>query len=214
MPPTNSNLTNNAPKSGGVTQPSQQQLAGPAQAIVQQAPQQPPQTPPGLSQGQVQSLMPSPPHPQSLIPELCISRDTIEYVGFTPQAADKMWDAWVQWPKGLVRRETDPDDGRPSMTFLQFMIRYIDCANDAAYAEFHEWGRCMDGYGFSGSTQDSVLQVARTHHHVFHADCSYWSKRVVLLHYEVSKALRRTCSLNMMRPDPTRKRALPARFRK
>ncbi|KAI8675386.1 hypothetical protein NCS57_00439700 [Fusarium keratoplasticum] len=216
MTPTNSKLTNNTPQSEEVTQPSQQQLASPVQEIVRQVPQQPLQSPPGLSHGQDRSLMPppnEPPHPQSLIPEVLISRDTIEYVGFTPQAAAKMWNAWVEWPRGLVRREIDPDDGRPYITFLEFMIRHIVYAEDATSSEAHKWDSCMERYGFSKSMQESVRQFAG-HPQLAQVNCSYWSKMIVLLHYEVLQGLQRTCPLHMIRPDRTRHRALPLRFRR
>lgn len=214
MTPTNSKLTNNTPQSEGATQLSQQQVASPVQEIVRQGPQQPLRSPPGLSYGQDQSLIAppnEPPHPQSLIPEVLVSRDTIEYVGFTPQAAAKMWNAWVEWPRGLVRRETDPDDGRPYITFLQFMIRHIVYAEDAVYSKLDEWESCMDGYGLSRSTQESVKSFTR-HPQLLHVNCSYWSKMIVLSHYEVLQGLQRTCPLHMMRSNSTRHRVLPFKF--
>ncbi|EEU47572.1 uncharacterized protein NECHADRAFT_78126 [Fusarium vanettenii 77-13-4] len=228
MMPTNSNLTNNTPQSEETPQLSQQQVASSIQADVQQDPQQPLQNPPGLNNGQGQRLInlplippsilhpplvPPPPHPQSLIPEVLISRDTIEYVGFTSKMADHMWDAWGKWPSGKLRRETDPDDGRPCITFLQFMIRHIVYYKDAAFWELDEWEKCMDIYGLSESTQKEIMKCTTRPHFPFF-NCSHWAKMVVLSNYEVLQRLQRTCSLQMMRPDPARHRALPLRFRK
>ncbi|KAI8722483.1 hypothetical protein NCS52_00392300 [Fusarium sp. LHS14.1] len=229
MTPTNSNLTNNTPQSEEVPQLSQEQVDSPAQGAVQQVPQQPLQNPPGLNNGQGQALIhppliPSsilhpplvlpPAHPQSLIPEVLISRDTIEYVGFTSKRADHMWDAWEKWPRGEIRRETDPFDGRRKfVTFLQFMIRHIVYYEDASFWELEEWEKCMDIYGLSESTKKEIMKcVARPHFPVF--NCSRWAKMVVLGNYEVLKGLQQTFPLQMIRPDPMRHRALPLRFKK
>ncbi len=53
------------------------------------------------------------------IPEDLRSKETLHYVGFTDEMADRIWKGWANWPPGSPVREIDAEDG---MSFLEYFL--------------------------------------------------------------------------------------------
>ncbi|KAM0424859.1 hypothetical protein ACHAPT_009915 [Fusarium lateritium] len=128
------------------------------------------------------------------IPVKLVSKATLQYVGFTPEAADEMWDAWLNWPLEGTRRETDPHDGRPCYTFLDFMRMRISLGRDTHSPDFDERARCMTAWGLSNLFQGGMLSLAQSYPQVLHGPCSTIAANMVQLHYDGLLALQLTFS--------------------
>ncbi|RMJ05078.1 hypothetical protein CDV36_014253 [Fusarium kuroshium] len=179
MSDTNPESRNTTPKPGNAAQSIQL-------AVVRVVPQQPRLNPPGPYNGQVPFGIPPPTilaTPRAPFPYEPISRATIEWLGFTPAAAAKMWHAWIRWPSGLIRRETDPDDGRLCVTFLWFIQRHALYTMDEMEQDTGDWWGCMEGYGLTKGAQEYIFGSARLYSYLHHGQCSSWTATLIDFHY-------------------------------
>lgn len=205
----NSQLRNSSLVPKGPARPTQQGVSRPTQDVVQRTPQQLLFSPPGLEQGQAQPGAPlqqgEPSSSWEPVPEELISKAALEYLGFTPRAATKMWSAWENWPSGVIRRESDPDDGRACVTFYWFILRHIIHTRDTVEQDTLEWERCLEGYGLCKGAQDYIQDYADGFRHLDQRSCSQWTMVILGFQYSNLEALQRRIRSNraLADSDPT-----------
>ncbi|KAJ4314689.1 hypothetical protein N0V84_008764 [Fusarium piperis] len=171
------------------TGPRSQRVVGPAQDIARGVPQlqvyRPPNTDrrPAPSPGEANSRGPP--------PKDLISKATLEYLGFTPRKAAQMWTNWVEWPSGLIRRETDPDDERAIVTYQWYIMRHVLFTRDKEEKDLFDWSGCLEGYGLCRGAQEYILDYVSGYPHLPRQKCSVWSAYTLEYHYEELRALLR-----------------------
>ncbi|KAF5970493.1 hypothetical protein FBULB1_9690 [Fusarium bulbicola] len=94
------------------------------------------------------------------IPEMLISKATIEYVGFSSDKATEIWSGWVNWSPGFIIRETDPSGLTTlEVSFLDWMERHTGnpCSDDIWEDDNSAWFRYMEQCGIATELQQSIM---------------------------------------------------------
>ncbi|RSL57402.1 hypothetical protein CEP54_008323 [Fusarium duplospermum] len=191
MSDTKSVSRNSTPKPKNAAKPIQVAVVHSVQALVRVVPQQPRLNPLGQFNGDVPFGIPPPNRPgasRAPFPYEPISKATIEWLGFTPAAAAKMWHAWIRWPSGLIRREIDPDDGRLCVTFLWFIQRHALYTIHELHQDIGDWWGCMEDYGLCKGAQEYIFGSASMYSHMHHGQCSLWTASLIDFHYKELQA--------------------------
>ncbi|KAF4502693.1 hypothetical protein FAGAP_1094 [Fusarium agapanthi] len=94
------------------------------------------------------------------IPEMLISKATIEYVGFNSDKATEIWSGWVNWPPGFIIRETDPSGSNTlEVSFLDWMKRHTGnpSTDDVWKDDSSAWLACMEQHGIATELQHAIM---------------------------------------------------------
>ncbi|KAG5743435.1 hypothetical protein H9Q72_007937 [Fusarium xylarioides] len=94
------------------------------------------------------------------IPEMLISKATIEYVGFNSDKATEIWSGWVNWPSGPIIRETDPGGSYTlEVSFLDWMKRHTGnpFSDDVWEDDSSAWLACMEQHGIATELQHAIM---------------------------------------------------------
>lgn len=132
--------------------------------------------------------------PCAMVPEQLISRETLDYVGFSTQMADKLWSGWTAWPSdGGPLRETDPDDGGLCVTFIDYITSPFYARPYEEYGHDGDWRRALQQFGLSAEVQDAILDP-RFEYLRRSDSCASWAKDTVGMRYAGLSAIHRARS--------------------
>ncbi|KAI1403340.1 hypothetical protein F4819DRAFT_231879 [Hypoxylon fuscum] len=133
------------------------------------------------------------------IPDILISRATLEYLGYTEARSRELWETWMNWPPDEPKRESD--DIYHGVPFIDFATghvgpQYIDTADD----DDSTWNHCLNRCGIAAKTQleimDPVFKDIR-----LTESCLFWVKDTMMMRYRGLQAIQQT----------SRKRTMAAR---
>lgn len=92
-----------------------------------------------------------------VVPNILNSRETLIYLGFDQETADRLWHRWTHWSEDDhgPRADMETDEG---ISFLdlakdQIQYRYIDAWTE----DDQSWRDCMTTCGIGGQLQDDIL---------------------------------------------------------
>lgn len=125
------------------------------------------------------------------IPNAIISREALNYLGFSTHMADTIWNKWMTWPPGFGR-EVDPSYGGLQVTFIDFIIlAHVEKAKDVDEDDDSRWRQCIKECGMSASVQDAIMDINFKQIRITQS-CVDWVTDTVQMRYAGLKEIQRT----------------------
>jgi hypothetical protein len=124
------------------------------------------------------------------IPELLISLATLEYLGYTDNAANQIWDRWNDWPSTRPGRfGVDPDG---EILFIDFAVGYLNRVRDQDTWDEnnHLWFNFMNLCGINLEVQTAIMDPIYKRIRLTES-CYFWVKDTIELRYRGLEAIQR-----------------------
>lgn len=93
------------------------------------------------------------------VPDMLISRATLEFLGYTPEKADQLWTTWLN-PPILPWATPEPDTRRPEEFCGMAQKEILRIPGERAVAPRAQWRNLMAERGFTPDFQDGVFYRA------------------------------------------------------
>lgn len=118
-----------------------------------------------------------------------MSRVTLEYVGFSEEKSNELWESWSKEAPGSPSRGAD-DVGIQTALF-NFLTGYFNLDFDPFSEDDRCWRMVMDKFGLNSAAQEFILDPALKFVRR-HKSCVYWARDMVEMRHSELQEIQRT----------------------